>query len=166
MKRQQISLALVLALAATWLMAFGVSAAEDVYSERTMELARQLQCPICAGQSVADSQVALADSMRDTIERQVQAGRTDEQIISYFVERYDENILMDPPKSGFTLTLWWIPPVALAVGALVVVLYIREGTGRSKPVPASSASSDDLSDEELDRLANEFLRPDTNSRPS
>lgn len=164
MKRRQISLALVCALAATWLLAFGV-AAEDVYSDRTMELARQLQCPICAGQSVADSQVTLAQQMRDTIERQVQAGQTDEQIIAYFVQRYDENVLMDPPKSGFTLTLWWVPPVVLAVGALVVVLYIREGTGRKKQI-VPTGPNDNLNDEELEALAREFLHPDTKPRPS
>lgn len=164
MKRRQISLAFVLAVAATWALALG-AVAEDVYSERTLELARQLQCPICSGQSVADSQVTLAQQMRDTIERQVQAGQTDEQIIAYFVQRYDENVLMEPPKSGFTLTLWWIPPFVLAVGALVVVLYMREGTGRRRSAE-TPGPYDDLTDEELEALAREFMRPDRPARPS
>lgn len=162
-KRRPISLSLGLAIVAAWLMVFGAGA-EDVYSERTLELARQLQCPICAGQSVADSQVTLAQQMRDTIERKVQAGESDEQIIAYFVQRYDENVLMSPPKSGFTLTLWWIPPFVLAVGALVVVLYMREGSGR-KPSRETPEPHDDLHDEELEDLAREFLHPDTNPRP-
>ncbi len=164
MKRRPISLALMLAIAATWLMVFG-AAAEDVYSERTLELARQLQCPICAGQSVADSQVTLAQQMRDTIERKVQAGESDEHIIAYFEERYGQNVLMDPPKSGFALTLWWVPPIALAIGALVVVLYMREGTGRA-PRAQTQKPHDELSDEELEALEREFLRPDTRPRPS
>lgn len=164
MKRRPISLSLGLAIVATWLMVFGASA-EEVYTERTLELARQLQCPICSGQSVADSQVTLAQQMRDTIERKVQAGESDEQIIAYFVERYDENVLMDPPKSGFTLTLWWIPPFVLAIGALVVVLYMREGSGR-KPGRETPESAADLSDAELDALEREFLHPDTHPRPS
>ncbi|CAN5498733.1 hypothetical protein BH24CHL1_BH24CHL1_01740 [soil metagenome] len=164
MKRRPISLACVLAIAATWLLVFGTGA-EDVYSERTLELARQLQCPICSGQSVADSQVTLAQQMRDTIERKVRAGESDEQIIAYFVQRYDQNVLMDPPKSGFTLTLWWIPPFVLAVGALVVVLYMREGLGR-KPRGEVSEPHHDLNDAELEALAHEFLHPDTGPRPS
>lgn len=164
MKRRPISMAFVLAIVATWLTVFGAGA-EEVYSERTLDLARQLQCPICSGQSVADSQATLAEQMRDTIERKVQAGESDEQIIAYFVQRYDENVLMDPPKSGFTLTLWWIPPFVLAVGALVVVLYMREGTGRKQSKEAPE-SHDDLSDAELEALAREFLHPDTTPRPS
>jgi cytochrome c-type biogenesis protein CcmH/NrfF len=135
-KRRPISLACVLAIAATWLLVFGTGA-EDVYSERTLELARQLQCPICSGQSVADSQVTLAQQMRDTIERKVQAGES----------------------------LWWIPPFVLAVGALVVVLYMREGLGR-KPRGEVSESHHDLNDAELEALAHEFLHPDTGPRPS
>lgn len=164
MTRRRISIAIALALFSSWVITMGV-AAEDVYSERTLELARQLQCPICAGQSVADSQVTLAQQMRDTIERQVQDGWTDEQIIAYFVERYDENVLLDPPKSGFNLTLWWVPPVVLAVGVLVVVLYIREGVGRKKK-PAGSGPSADLNDPELEALAREYLHPDSTPRPS
>ena len=164
MKRRPISAAFVLAIVATWLTVFGAGA-EEVYTERTLDLARQLQCPICSGQSVADSQVTLAQQMRDTIERKVQASESDEQIIAYFVQRYGENVLMDPPKSGFTLTLWWIPPFVLAVGALVVVLYMREGSGR-KPSRESPESYHDLDDAELEALAREFLHPDTNPRPS
>lgn len=164
MKRRRTSLAIVLAIAATWALILGAAGQEDVYSERTMELARQLQCPVCAGQSVADSQVTLAQQMRDTIERQVQAGQSDEQIIAYFVERYD-NVLLEPPKSGFLLTLWWIPPAVLAVGALVVVLYIREGTGRKRGSKTPDPY-DDLPDEELEALARTFMRPDTPPRSS
>jgi cytochrome c-type biogenesis protein CcmH len=103
--------------------------------------------------------------MRDTIERKVQAGESDEQIMAYFVDRYDENVLMDPPKSGFMLTLWWIPPFVLAVGALVVVLYMREGSGR-KPRRGTPESYDERDDAELEALAREFLHPDTNPRAS
>ena len=163
MKRRPISLAILLTILATWL-AVGVASAEDVYSERTLEIARQLQCPICSGQSVADSQVTLAKQMRDTIERKVQAGESNEQIIAYFVERYDEKVLMDPPKSGFTLTLWWVPPFVLLIGAVVVVLYFREGASRK---PRRTGGSDvRLDDEELEALAREYLNPDSKPRPS
>lgn len=164
MNRLLTSIALVLALVAG--VAFtSVVSAQDVYSERTMELAQRLQCPVCSGQSVADSQVTLAQQMRDVIEQKVQAGESDEQILAYFTARYGENVLLEPPKSGFTLTLWWIPPAVLLMGGLAVVLYMREGTGRKHGAPqgATVTSSDD---EELDALAREYLDPDSNARRS
>lgn len=156
-------MASILAVLIAGLMVFG-AAAEDVYSERTMELARQLQCPICSGQSVADSQVTLAEQMRDVIEQKVQAGESDEQIMAYFTARYGEQVLLDPPKSGFNLTLWWIPPAVLAVGALVVALYMREGRGPARQ--QLQAPQQELPDDELESLAREYLHPDTNARSS
>jgi cytochrome c-type biogenesis protein CcmH len=137
-----------------------VGAQEDIYTERTMELARKLQCPICAGQSVADSQVTLARQMRDVIEEKVQAGESDQQILDYFVQRYGEDVLSEPPKSGFHLTLWWVPVVGLLAGAGIVVLYLREMSGR----PPADGESDGERDSELEDLAHEALSPD--SRPS
>ena len=64
--------------------------------------------------------------MRDTIEQKVQAGESEQQILDYFVAGYGESILTDPPKSGFVLTLWWIPVLVVLVGALAVGLYLRE----------------------------------------
>lgn len=33
-------------------------AAEDVYTQRTLDLARKLECPVCNGQTVADGRQA------------------------------------------------------------------------------------------------------------
>lgn len=163
MSRQRTSVAIILALVASFLLVLGAGA-EDVYSERTMEIARQLQCPVCSGQAVADSQVTLARQMRDVIEQKVQAGETDDQIIAYFTARYGDDVLLDPPKSGINLALWWIPPAVLLLGAVVVVLYMREGTSRKQPKRATVPV--DTGDEELEALAREYLNPDANARRS
>lgn len=163
MNRQRTSIAILLALVASLVLVLSAGA-EDVYSERTMDLARQLQCPVCTGQAVADSQVTLARQMRDVIEQKVQAGETDEQIMAYFTARYGEDVLLDPPKSGINLALWWIPPVVLGLGAIVVILYMREGTGRKQPQRATVLV--DTGDEELEALAREYLNPDANARRS
>ena len=152
MKRRRASLALVLGLLGLLLAALPALAADDVYSERTMEVSRELRCPICEGQSVADSQSQLALDMRNTIEQQVQAGYTNEEIKDYFVARFGEEVLVEPPKSGINLTLWWIPVVALVLGAVVIVLYLRDNSRRKAP-----AGIDGAPDPELEELAREAL---------
>lgn len=147
----------VLALSLT--PAVALAQAEDVYSERTLEIARKLQCPICAGESVADSRTTLAAQMRDVIEQKVQAGESDDQILDYFVARYGEEVLSEPPKSGFHLTLWWLPVAVLLVGGLVVVLYLRERSGGNGTPPAQDAE-----DAELEALAREALSGDAAAR--
>lgn len=151
MRRYSILVALI-ALLAIISSAAGVGA-EDIYTQRTIKLAREIHCPICAGESVADSQTELARQMRGIIEEKVQAGENDEQIKDYFVARYGESILFEPPKSGFRLGLWWMPLVAVVFGAIVVVSFVRERTRAPRPTLPNAAADD----AELDAIAREVL---------
>ena len=104
------------------------------------DVAKALQCPICQNLSVADSPTELAGQMRDAIKQKLAAGESREQIIAYFVDRYGEDILLDPPKRGFTLLIWTGPILALIVG--VVVLWVVVSRWRrplAPPVPLSPA---------------------------
>jgi cytochrome c-type biogenesis protein CcmH len=113
------------------------------------EIAGALKCPVCQNISVADSPSDLAQQMRDLIQRKVAAGETREQILEYFVERYGEDVLLDPPGKGFNRLLWWGPAVVLAFGLAVVGAtlrgWLRAGAGLPR-VPGSTAAP--LNDEE------------------
>lgn len=144
----------VLAVVLVALLGVATANAEDMYSQRTIKLAREIHCPICAGESVADSQTELARQIRGIIEEKVQAGESDQEIKDYFVARYGESILFDPPKSGFRLGLWWMPLIVVGVGALVVVSFVRERTKAPRPLTAERPSDDDA---ELEAIAREVL---------
>ena len=151
---------------ATLLVAFGttVVSAQDVYSEETLAISHKLQCPVCAGQSVADSTSKLAGQMRAIIEEKVQAGESEAQIIDYFVARYGESVVAEPPKSGFSLALWWMPVVVVVLGAVVVGLFVRERTqsGARRPVVVDGPDGD----EELEAIAREVLGSQAGERTS
>jgi cytochrome c-type biogenesis protein CcmH len=132
------------------------ASAQDVYSPRTLELSRRMHCPVCAGQTVADSGSELALQMRNIIEEKVQAGESDQQILDYFVARYGTAILAEPPKSGIGLGLWWMPVLVVLVGSLVVVTYLRE---RTRAPESDTGAPDDADDEELEAIAREVLSP-------
>ena len=129
--------------------------AQDTYSERTLELSRQLECPVCQGQTIGESQSALARTMRAIVEEKVQAGESDEEILQYFADRYGDSVLVEPPKSGVGIGLWWIPPLVTLLGAGVVVMYVRERTDRSATASATPSSNSD--DDELEEIAREVL---------
>lgn len=145
-------------------------AAEEVYDERTVDIARNLSCPVCEGQTVADSHSRVAVEMRNAIQAQVEAGRSDDEIYDYFRARYGDEVLVEPPREGINLALWWLPVVVVALGIGVVALYMRDSAalGRRR----ARTTSQDL-DPELEQIAERAMREDqgqsglrSNDRPA
>jgi cytochrome c-type biogenesis protein CcmH len=106
--------ALTLVLAA--IVVVGLLRADPSEPDRARELAGRLRCPVCQGESVADSPSETAASMNRLIQEQVDAGRSDAEILAFFRQRYGDWILLDPPARGRTLVVWALPAAALVVG--------------------------------------------------
>ncbi len=156
---RQARLILLASVTAALLLSIAASATsaevQDVYSERTVEIGRNLSCPVCQGQTVADSHARVAFEMMQAIEAQVQAGQTDDEIYDYFRLRYGDEVLVKPPREGINLALWWAPVAAVFLGLGVVALYFRDSAAlgrraRRQPVEAE--------DPELEQLAQQLLR--------
>lgn len=120
-------------------------AAEEALSPEALEIANQLNCPVCQGQSVRDSNSELARQMRQVIQQKLAQGESREQILQYFVERYGVGILREPPREGFLWLLWWGPIIGLAVGIIVVVLYLRH-RGASADTSVDEVSPETLAE--------------------
>ncbi len=103
----------------------------DDLEERVRQIASQLQCPVCQSVSVADSPSELARQMRGVIRQKLEQGETPEQIIQYFIDRYGEGVLLNPPKRGFTLGAWLVPLAILLAGSWVVASFVRAHTRRA-----------------------------------
>lgn len=86
-------------------------------AERASALAAELRCPVCQNQNLTDSHSDLARDLRQEIVRQVEAGRSDEDIRRFMVERYGHYVLYDPPLVAHTLLLWSAPALLLAGAA-------------------------------------------------
>ncbi|WP_224362230.1 cytochrome c-type biogenesis protein [Hyalangium versicolor] len=108
--------------------------ADPVQEQRVQKLGKLLRCAVCQGVSIADSPASMARAQLDTVRELVAEGKSDEEIITYFTDRYGEWVLLEPPKAGFNW-LVWLGPVALVVGgALVISRQIK----RPPPPPPSS----------------------------
>ena len=130
------------------------SAAIDVYTfdsdaqEQTFrELTKELRCPKCQNQDIADSNAGLAKDLRDKTYQMVREGKEKQEVVDYMVARYGNFILYDPPLMASTLILWLGPLLVILIGGAVVVL-------RSRRPPAVKKQLDNaLSEEEQRRLA-------------
>jgi cytochrome c-type biogenesis protein CcmH len=93
---------------------------------RFQHLTRQLRCPMCQNETLADSNAPIARDLRNQIFKLMQQGQSDDQIKQYLVARYSDYILYDPPLKPGTLLLWFGPLAILLGGAGVVLAAIRK----------------------------------------
>lgn len=91
-------------------------------------IASRLRCPVCQNESVADSPSPLAVQMREEIRRRLRQGESPEAITAYFVSRYGQWILLDPPRRGLGWVVWLAPAAVLAAGIVIAIKFIRSTT--------------------------------------
>jgi len=125
-----------------------VLAAAPVDEQTVHAIAAQLRCVVCQSLSVADSPSETAHQMRDIIRERLATGETPEQVTAYFVARYGDWILLAPPRRGFTLLVWVVPFVGLALGLVVVAVAVRRWSRVSAGRAAAAAPEVDAATRE------------------
>lgn len=121
--------------------------ANDAERDRFRELTKELRCPKCQNQDIADSNAPIATDLRREIYRMLGEGKDNQQILDFMVARYGDFVLYKPALTSKTAVLWF-GPLALLVGGLVVIGVIVGRRRRTGQV----AGSDTLSAEERKRL--------------
>jgi len=101
----------------------GISS-EDT-EQRIRQLEEKLRCLVCQNQSLADSSAELAGDLRKQVRDQVAAGRSDDEVIGYLVQRYGDFVLYEPPFKATTALLWVGPFLLLAAAAGFLVVAVR-----------------------------------------
>jgi cytochrome c-type biogenesis protein CcmH len=133
------------------LLASSVQAASPDLEAQVRDIAQQLRCPVCQGLSVGDSPSELAHEMRAVVREQLQQGKTREEVLDYFVQRYGEWILLAPPKHGFNLVIWVLPFVLLPAGAMAVYAGTRRWVRNRQASTLPSTAVDPRDTERLQR---------------
>jgi cytochrome c-type biogenesis protein CcmH len=133
-----IAIAWLLALCAVALVAYGNASGRASLDQRTRDLAMQLRCPVCQGESVADSPSGIAQSMRRIIRRDLTEGKSPDQIKASFVKSYGDWILLAPPASGIGNLAWLAPPLLLLGGAGLLLTLLIDWRQRARRLAGES----------------------------
>ena len=120
-------------------------------------IAKQLFCPVCENTPLDVCPTQACAQWRELIREKLAAGWTEQQIKDYFVEQYGARVLGAPPARGINWLVYIVPPLAILVGAYVLVRAMR--SWKQQPVPAAAsqpAAETPPSDEYVTRLEEEL----------
>ena len=149
---------LLVGVAVATMLAFGAVDGRDdrTNAERAHDIGATVACPQCVGQSVVESDVAIAREIRAEIGRLVVAGHSDDGIRARFAERYGDWVILTPSTSGVSGLVWVIPVVGLVVGSGLLAVTLTRWR-------RASSSDEVVSDE--DRALVESARNRMRERP-
>jgi cytochrome c-type biogenesis protein CcmH len=136
---------LALQLGACWAADAPTTATDPALEARVNRLSAELRCLVCQNQSLADSHADLAIDLKNQVREQLQAGRSEQDVIRYMTERYGDFVLYRPPVKATTVLLWAGPLVLLLLGGVALWRSLGRSNRLEGPQP--------LSPEEAQRVA-------------
>ncbi len=104
-----------------------LSFADGDQEVRYQELIEELRCLVCQNQNLADSDAPLAADLRAEVYGMLSQGQSDEQIVTFLVERYGDFVLYRPPVQKNTLLLWVGPALFFLLAVAAVAMRVRHG---------------------------------------
>jgi cytochrome c-type biogenesis protein CcmH len=120
---------------------------DPLSNKRAVELSQQLRCLVCQNQTIADSHAELAVDLKNQINEQIRAGRSDKEIIDFMVQRYGDFVLYKPPFKAETVLLWVGPVLLLVLGLGGYFFQLQRRRARIDERPLTEAER-----READRL--------------
>lgn len=119
-----------------------------VTDDQVNAIAARMYCPSCQGVPLDDCGTQVCAEWREEIRAQLRAGRTEEEIIAGFVQRYGERIIgtpQDPLLRAFSLVTPYLIGVLVILIALWTILRWRHRPALVEgiPITAEPAKSDD-----------------------
>jgi cytochrome c-type biogenesis protein CcmH len=98
---------------------------DPVLQHRYESINRELRCLVCQNQTIADSNATLAQDLRREVREMIAAGKTDDEIRDFMIERYGDFVLYRPRMTAQNLLLWAAPALLLLIAAVVLVRVVR-----------------------------------------
>jgi cytochrome c-type biogenesis protein CcmH len=117
---------------------------DPALQKRYLALSHELRCMQCQNQSIADSPVSLAGDLRREVRDLLIAGKTDDEIRQFMVDRYGDFILFRPRVSARTAWLWAAPFVLILIGGVVAYRVVRQ---RASLVDSDNDPVDEIREE-------------------
>lgn len=98
---------------------------------RAADIAAKLRCPVCSGQSVLESNSAIAQEMHEVIRERLEQGDGEREVLAYFRGAYGDWIILRPRATGLNLLVYVLPAVVLLGGGAWLFVVLRRWSARA-----------------------------------
>jgi cytochrome c-type biogenesis protein CcmH len=132
------AMGIMIVLCAVALLAYGSPSRPLSLDARARAIEVQLRCPVCQGESVADSPADISTAIRADVRRRLAAGQSAQAIEAFYVSKYGPHVLLAPPSTGVGSFAWLAPPLLILGGAALLITLIRQWRSSGRP-PAEPA---------------------------
>lgn len=97
---------------------------EERQAERFLTLTKQIRCVVCDNQSLAESDMPIAQDIKQFIYQQLLSEQSNESIKQFLIDRYGPRIDYHPPLKFSTYILWFLPYLLMIAGLMGVGFYM------------------------------------------
>ncbi len=116
----------------------------------------RLLSPFCPGFMLSQCPAAESLALRDSIQALALAGWNADALEAWMLGNHGQEYRAVPQRSGAGLLAWFLPPLALLVGAGLVGVVLRRlrpgGASEPEAVPAAAGPADPLDADTEERL--------------
>ena len=162
MKRFELCLALLLTF-----LVIGTAYSQELSPEleaMAKKIETELIAPCCMVQPVSIHSSPIARKIKVDIRKMLAAGKTRQEILDHYVEKYGTEILSSPPQTGFNRLSVWMPVIFILLGLGVVAVILKVWIGRRPKYlsdsPAAGPVEHDIDEETSKRIERELEEMD------
>ncbi len=113
-------LTLVLCLVAAAAVVAQDQSTSTVTDDQVNAIAKKLYCPVCENITLDTCGTAACADWRDQIRQELEQGRTEDQIIADFVQRFGDRVV-GTPEDGVLRALSLVTPWVIMAGVLLIL---------------------------------------------
>lgn len=108
-------------------------------------IARRLFCPVCENTPLDVCPTEACRQWRELIRQMLAEGKSEDEIIRFFVDSYGARVLAEPPRQGINWIFYIVPPLAFLTGLFLLGRGLREWRQKAavQPPPTPPAAPDE-----------------------
>lgn len=131
-----------------------------ISDDQVNAIAKEMFCPVCENTPLDVCPTQACIEWRELIREMLAEGKTETEIKAYFVSRFGDRVLAEPPRTGMNWLIYILPPIIMLAGAALLFGVFR-GYRKPAPQPAIGGSASGevkAQDEYVQRLEEELRK--------